>query len=131
MAKKATSNYTPEMTVRMVEAYEACGKSDSEADQLQRANVVTEFATEFDFHEASIRGKLVREGVYIAKKTLTKQGGKVESKEAIVDEIAKLLDMTAEACGSLTKGNKAVLQAVRDALTPEPVQEEGEEGETA
>lgn len=127
MAKKATSNYTAEMTAEMVEAYTSVGKTDSEADQKARAEVVDTFAAKFDFHPASIRGKLVREEVYIAKKNLTKQGTAVESKESIVDQIADFLGMTAEACGSLTKGNKAVLQAVRDALTPEVITD-SEEG---
>ena len=120
MAKKVTSNYTDEMTAELVSAYTSCGDTDSEADQKERAEVVETYAEKFELHPASIRGKLVRKEVYIAKVNLTKQGGKVESKEAISDQIAGFLGMTAEACGSLTNATKPVLQAVRDALTPEP-----------
>ena len=137
MAKKVTSNYTDEMTAELVAAYTACGKTDSEADQKERSVCVGEFAEKFDLHPASIRGKLVRTGDYIAKVNLTKQGTAVESKDSIVEQIADFLGMTSEACDSLTKSNKAVLQAVRDALTPviEPegdtTEGEGDTPETA
>ena len=137
MAKKVTSNYTDEMTAELVEAYTACGVSDSEADQKERANVVGEFAEKFDLHPASIRGKLVRTGDYIAKVNLTKQGTAVESKDSIVEQIADFLDVSSEVADSLSKANKGILQAVRDALTPvvEPVGDtpdgEGDTPETA
>lgn len=131
---KSTSNYTAEMTKQLVEAYTALPVDDSKESQEVRDNCVDEFAENFDLHPASIRGKLTREGVYIAKVNLTKQGTKVESKGKIVEQIAGLLGMASETCDSLEKANKGILQAVRDALTPAPVEADadaGEEGDTA
>ena len=133
MAKKVTSNYTDKMTAELVEAYTACGVTNSEADQKERADCVDEFAENFDLHPASIRGKLVRTGDYIAKVNLTKQGTVVESKDTIVEQIAAMLEVSSEVADSLSKANKGILQKVRDALTPEPesVKEEGDTPETA
>ena len=145
MAKKVTSNYTAEMTASLVDAYDAVVEtngSGSQDDQEARDAVVEQFADDFGFHAASIRSKLVRETNYIAKTTLTKQGGKPEKKESIVSQIAGFIGMTEEACDSLSKPNKAVLQGIRDTFTglsdalalatAEPVDSDSEgEGDTA
>ena len=135
MAKKVTSNYTAEMTTNLVNAYDAVVETngtDSKVDQEARDAVVQAFADEFGFHPASVRSKLVRETRYIPKVNLTKQGGTVEKKETIVGQIATFIGMTEEACDSLSKPNKAVLQAIRDTftvLTAEPAEEADSEAE--
>lgn len=108
MAK--TVNYTPEQTVALVTAYEA-----AESDEA-RKSVIAEFADSLGKSVASVRQKLVRENVYQKKEYTTKNGGKAESKAAIVEGIAKSLGVASEQAESLEKANKVILQKIREAL---------------
>lgn len=138
---KSKSNYTEAMETELLAAYQAVLDSQgvneegeypqNEEAQKERSAVVSAFATKFNLKEASVRGKLSREGIYVAKVTLTKNGQVPEKKEEIVSEIAKLLGSTEEKCDSLGKATKGVLSMIRDALRPEEVETSETEGETA
>lgn len=103
-------NYTEDQTVALVEAYNAA------ENQEQRDAVVAEQAENLGKTLPSIRAKLVREGVYIAKAYKTKNGASPESKANIVSTIAGLLSASEESVESLEKANKATLRMIRDAL---------------
>lgn len=105
-----TENYTVEMTASLVEAY----KNATTAED--RAAVVSHFAETFGKTVNSIRAKLTREKVYVAKAYVNKNGEKPIKKDEIVGKIAAAIGLTAEACDSLEKVNKNVLVAIAKAL---------------
>lgn len=73
-----------------------------------------QLAVEFGKTERSVTAKAVRMGVgYIRKEPTTKSGAPVERKEAIVAEIATLVEGNLD---GLEKAPKQALQAVRNAL---------------
>lgn len=73
-----------------------------------------ELAAEFGKTERSVTAKAVRMGVpYERKQPVTKTGAPVERKEAIVAEIATIVEGNLE---GLDKAPKAALQALRNAL---------------
>lgn len=102
--------YTDEVVARMVETYTA-----AESDEA-RASVVQEFVDELGVKVQSVRAKLVNLGVYKAKSRKTKTGDPIEDKNAIVSDIAKLMQKNEERVESLAKATKPVLKMVRDAL---------------
>ena len=110
MADKAP-NYSDEMVAEMVDRYTAANSDD------WRSRVVAELAAEFGKTPASIRAKLVREGVYVAKTRTNKSGGAIEKKADIVNEIAEAIHVSAEILESLEKATKKALGLVRDAVT--------------
>lgn len=98
-----TVNYEASDVARLLEAY-AGANGEYEAEQA----VVAEFADELGKSVASVRAKLQSEGVYNAKAKAIK-GKATVKKDAIVDEIAKLVGVSAESFDSLSKANKTVL----------------------
>jgi hypothetical protein len=107
----ADTNYTPEQTAAIVEAYQAA----SDYDEQQR--VVAMWADEFGKTPASVRSKLVREGVYQKKEYKGKTGEKAETKEEIVEDIARTLGVDADSkLGGLEKARKDTLQLIRKVL---------------
>ena len=72
-------NYTEEQTKIMRRMYIDVS-SESEA---RRAEVVQEIATMFNKSPASVRAKLSRENVYIAKKPVAKDGNPAMSKDVL------------------------------------------------
>ena len=110
MAEK-NPNYTDEQTVALVDAYSAADSQEA------REAVMSEFADEFGKTVRSIRAKLVREGVYVKKTYKTKTGGKPETKEQIVEDIARTMGVDAESkLGGLEKATKGALQLIRTTL---------------
>ena len=105
MAKKI-ENYTAEMTADMVREYGAA-ENDSE-----RKNVVVNLAQEFGKTVASVRMKLVREGVYVKAANKTKDGKEITSKAKLVGQIAGKCNCSAEQFDSLEKANKRVLEEI-------------------
>ena len=75
MAK--TVNYTPEMTARAVEMYATV----VEGTEAERDAMVKTIAAELGKNERSIRSKLSRENVYIAKKVVSKVTGETPAKK--------------------------------------------------
>jgi hypothetical protein len=105
-----TENYTAEMTTELVEAYTKAETSEA------RSAIVTFYAEKFGKTVNSVRAKLTREKVYVAKAYTNKKGEKPVKKDAIVTAIAGKIGMTVEACDSLEKVNKNVLEAIVKAL---------------
>ena len=61
----------------------------------------------------SIRAKAVRMGIYKAAEKVSKTGGKVESKESIVADIAKIVGKNLD---GLEKAPKIALQIIRSKI---------------
>jgi hypothetical protein len=104
MSKAVVVNYTPEQTVEMVSAYVANPTKET----------VELFATKFNKSVASIRAKLVKEGVYKKAEYVSKAGETPVDKENLVDLIAKFIPEVSDEANlsSLAKANKKVLKAI-------------------
>lgn len=72
-----------------------------------------ELANEFQKDVRSVRAKAVRMGLYVAKQKVSKTGGKIESKEAIVADIAAIVGQNLD---GLEKASKQSLVAIRAKL---------------
>ena len=109
-------NYTEEQVKHMVEAYQA--KPDR--------STVDALADELNKSVKSIIGKLSREGVY--KKTVykTKTGEDPVTKKELVEELAGILDISANSIVGLEKSPKADLKNL--VLTLREYESNGEEG---
>ena len=101
MTKEITKNYT--------EAQEARLASFASIDN----DLAMELAVEFDKDVRSVRAKAVRMGLYVAKQKVSKTGGKIESKEAIVADIAAIVGQSLD---GLEKASKQSLVAIRAKL---------------
>jgi hypothetical protein len=108
MADK-TVNYTQAQESEMTERYEAAN------DEAEREKVVKEIAEDFGKTVRSVRAKLVRLGVYVAK-TKAPAGKAKETKETIVSDIARTLGVNVEQLNGLEKANKAGLTLIRGTL---------------
>ena len=109
-------NYTEEQVKHMVEAYQA--KPDR--------STVDALADELNKSVKSIIGKLSREGVY--KKTVykTKTGEDPVTKKELVEELAGILDISADSIVGLEKSPKADLKNL--VLTLREYESNGQEG---
>lgn len=101
MAKEVVKNYTESQEAEML----AAGIIDN-AKAL-------EFAAKFGKDVRSIRAKAVRMGIYKAAEKVSKTGGKIESKEKIVEDIAAIVGKNLD---GLEKAPKLVLQTLRSKL---------------
>lgn len=104
-----TVNYTAEQTAELVSAYES---AETEA---ARQAVVETFAEKFNRKVASVRSKLVAEGVYVKAERKSKTGEAIVSKAQLVETIASNIGVASEAFESLEKANKAVLKVLAKA----------------
>ena len=102
MTKEVAKNYTEAQEAELL----AAGEIDNE--------LAIEFATKFGKDVRSIRAKAVRMGIYKAKERVSKTGGKIESKEAIVADIAALVGKSLD---GLEKASKQSLIAIRAKLS--------------
>ena len=103
----AEVNYTEAQVNEAVARYEAANTD------VARAEVVEQLAKEFGKTKASVRAKLVREGVYVAKTVTRKRKAK---KADVVALIAKVLGVNEEVVGSLENATYATLVRVYGAL---------------
>ena len=104
MSTKTVVNYTPEMTVTVVEGFKA-GKT------------VEALATEVGRTARSVIAKLSREGVYKGK---AREAGKREMLKAeMVAEIAEFVGVPEETLESLEKATGPALMSVLKALKSE------------
>jgi hypothetical protein len=78
------------------------------------AAIAQELADEFGKNQKSVIAKAVRMGIYKAKEKTSKTGGKVESKEQIVADIAAIVGKSLD---GLEKAPKLVLQELRTRLS--------------
>ena len=93
--------------------------SESQEAELLAAGIIDnakalEFAARFGKDVRSIRAKAVRMGIYKAAEKVSKTGGKIESKEAIVSDISNLVGKNLD---GLEKAPKLVLQILREKLS--------------
>ena len=109
-------NYTEEQVKYMVEAYQ---------DNPNRSTV-DDLAKELNKSVKSIIGKLSREGVY--KKTVykTKTGEDPITKKELVEEVAGILDISANSILALEKSPKSDLKNL--VLTLREYENNGQEG---
>ena len=109
-------NYTEEQVKYMVEAYQ---------DNPNRSTV-DDLAKELNKSVKSIIGKLSREGVY--KKTVykTKTGEDPITKKELVEELAGVLDISANSIAGLEKSPKSDLKNL--VLTLREYESNGQEG---
>lgn len=103
-----------EMTKEVVKNYTEAQEAELAAAGLIDNDLALEFAAKFGKDVRSIRAKAVRMGIYKAKEKVSKTGGKVESKEAIVADIAAIVGKNLD---GLEKAPKLVLQTLRSKLS--------------
>lgn len=102
MTKEVVKNYTEAQEAELM----AAGVIDNE--------LAIEFAAKFGKDVRSIRAKAVRMGIYQKAAKVSKTGGKIESKEAIVADIAAIVGKNLD---GLEKAPKQVLQTLRAKLS--------------
>ena len=108
MTVNTAKNYTNEQVEVLVAAYAAA------TDEGERDAVVVDFAEKFEKTKASVRAKLVREGVYVAK---TKASvGKRVPKNDLVSKLANVLGVDEDVVGSLEKATAVALTKVLEAV---------------
>jgi hypothetical protein len=107
MTDKKAPNYTDAQTVAMIGDY-----NEAQTDAERKA-VVELHAIELKKSVASIRMKLVAEKVYIKPGYVSKAGAKSETKSAIVESIAAILNITAEHLPGLDKATVKALNVIR------------------
>lgn len=93
--------------------------SEAQEAELAAAGIIDnakalEFAAKFGKDVRSIRAKAVRMGIYKAAEKVSKTGGKIESKEKIVEDISEIVGKSLD---GLEKAPKLVLQILRDRLS--------------
>lgn len=95
-------------------------KNYTEAQEARMASFLSidnetaiELALEFNKDVRSVRAKAVRMGLYVAKQKVSKTGGKIESKEQIVNDISALVGKNLD---GLEKASKQALVAIRAKL---------------
>lgn len=96
--------YTPEVTTKLVEDYQAGVSTE-------------ELAAQLDVPVRSVIAKLSSLGVYQKKSYLNKRGEVPIKKEEYIDRLAVLLNVSIDRLESLEKVNKNVLKLLEDALT--------------
>lgn len=108
MTAKSSSKYTPVMVEKMREVY----RPDS--TESERETQIAALAEEFGLPAKSIRAKLVNLKLYVKKAYKTKTGGKPETKEDIVTEIATILGVDPDvSLSGLEKATKNCLTLIR------------------
>ena len=102
-----------EMTKEVAKNYTEAQEAELAAAGLIDNDLALEFAAKFGKDVRSVRAKAVRMGIYKAKEKVSKTGGKIESKEAIVADIAALVGKSLD---GLEKASKQSLIAIRAKL---------------
>lgn len=102
------SVYTPEVTQSLVAEYSAAESVEA------RQEVVERFAETLEVKPASVRAKLVREGVY---QKVERERKSVATKSELVAKVAEALGAPEEALESLEKATKGALTRVLAGLT--------------
>ena len=103
-----------EMSKEVVKNYTAAQEARFEEFDVIDNDTALMLADEFGKDVRSVRAKAVRLGIYKAKEKTSKTGGKIESKEDIVKDIA---DLVGKNLDGLEKAPKLVLQELRARLS--------------
>lgn len=101
MTATKTANYTPEMTMDVVNAYMA-------------GETVETIAARIDRTVRSVVAKLSREGVYVAKTKA--KGVQAPRKAELITEIAHAIDANEELLESLEKATREALELIARAV---------------
>ena len=112
-AKVEKVNYTVEQTETIKREYAAGNTTEKIAEMVGKST-------------RSVIAKLTREGVYTAKKYVSKNGEKPVKKDAHADAIGAVLKLTEAEIESLTKANKTALVKIFTALANSKPLESGE-----
>ena len=123
MSDKKAPNYTTEQAAEIVAAYVAC-KTEAE-----RENCLETLSAETGRAVKSLRAKLVREKVYVKKAYVSKAGASAETKEVIVQAIAKAMGVYADQLSGLEKATKNTLKLLRGTLEVARQNADDSEGE--
>lgn len=102
MSEAKFVNYTPDMVVEMVRAYE----------QEPTRETIESLAAQHGKTVRSVIAKLSAEGVYVKAERVTKAGAPVVRKEEIVNQICAALQLGAN-IPSMTKMTKTDLETLR------------------
>lgn len=97
------SVYTPEVTAELVQKYSAAESAEA------RNEVVETYAEKLEVKVASVRAKLVREGVYVKAERERKS---TATKSELVAHLAEALGESEETLESLEKATKGALTKV-------------------
>jgi len=108
MTEKANAVYTDEVVESMVADYTGA------ETQEDRDSVVSAFAEQLGKSVASVRAKLVREGVYVKKERADKTGRKIQTKDEMVAEFEKNLGLEVGSLESLEKATKNVIRTLME-----------------
>ena len=108
-SKTPSTSYTAEQVAEMREVYCAAESDDD------RAAAVELLAARFGRKAQSVRMKLVREGVYVAKAYKAKDGNAPITKEQLVSNIAEAIGTDNELVG-LERAAKNTLRIILDAV---------------
>lgn len=112
-------NYSQEDIVVLNMAYDKAKRESAEMQEEEgfayREKVIAELAAKFDTSLASVRGKLVSEGVYQPRTYVSKRPYKA-SKEVMVARMEKMLNMQPGQLESLEKVNKQCLEELVHAM---------------
>lgn len=103
-----------EMSKEVLKNYTAAQEARFEEFDVIDNDIALMLADEFGKDVRSVRAKAVRLGIYKAKEKTSKTGGKIESKEDIVKDIA---DLVGKNLDGLEKAPKLVLQELRARLS--------------
>lgn len=108
-------NYSPELTASVLALYAVACAAEGANDET-RAAALEDISAETGKTVKSLRQKLVREKVYIAKTYKTKTDSKTETKETIVAGIARAMGVTTDQVNGLEKATKPALVLIRGTL---------------
>ena len=129
-------NYTDAQTLEMVKRYEAEGIETTEPAHDARAKVVEALAVEFKKPIRSIRSKLVREDVYIARSATSKVTGEKPAKKDVMaialvasagdtSGVSKLV-LNAESVEKMNKTDISIITAQFKAMSAKIAEQETE-----
>ena len=110
MSDKKAPNYTEAQTAEIVARYDSCNTDADRAECLETLSAETGRGVK------SIRAKLVREKVYVKKAYVSKAGTPSETKEVIVQAIAKAMGVYSDQLTGLEKATKNTLKLLRGTL---------------
>jgi hypothetical protein len=123
MTDKKAPNYTEAQAEHLATEY-ALGQNDEE-----RKQILENLSVETGRDVRSIRAKLVRMKVYIAKTYVPKTGGAVETKDKIVSSIAATMGVGEDQLAGLNKATKPTLNLLRAVIEIAAADEAETEGE--
>ena len=110
MTTEKTPNYTPETVAAMVKAYESANTDEA------RKSVIESLANNLGKSVASVRMKLVSEGVYRKAEKVKAEGKSRTTKADVVAEIEEAAGVEAGTFESFEKATMAALKALRDSF---------------